>query len=90
MPATSFREYADTKPRKPIWFALRVNRPLFAFAGVWTFRKNARGPKSAPVEGEHELFAFLTTRPLAPVYAITIDHSCSISTMGHSYERHPQ
>ena len=29
MPATSFCEYADTKPRKtPIWFALSEDRPL--------------------------------------------------------------
>ena len=37
VPATSFCEYADTKPRKtPIWFALAEDRPLFAFAGLWT------------------------------------------------------
>src|SRR5580658_5240845 len=30
VPATSFCEYADTKPRKtPMWFALREDRPLF-------------------------------------------------------------
>ncbi len=30
-------EYADTKPRKtPKWFALNEDRPLFAFAGLWT------------------------------------------------------
>ncbi len=36
-------------------------RPLFAFAGQWTPWRGVRGPKSAPVEGEHELFGFLTT-----------------------------
>ncbi len=37
VPATSFCEYADTKPRKtPKWFALAEDRPLFAFAGLWT------------------------------------------------------
>jgi putative SOS response-associated peptidase YedK len=62
VPATSFCEYADTKPRKtPIWFALGDDRPLFAFAGLWTPWRGVRGPKSAPVEGEHELFGFLTT-----------------------------
>ena len=36
VPATSFCEYADTKPRKtPIWFALSEKRPPFAFAGLW-------------------------------------------------------
>jgi putative SOS response-associated peptidase YedK len=34
---------------------------LFAFAGLWTMWRGVRGPKSAPVAGEHELFGFLTT-----------------------------
>src|SRR5580704_1853742 len=60
VPATSFCEYADTTPRKtPIWFALGEDRPLFAFAGLWTRWRGARGPKSAPVEGEHELYGIL-------------------------------
>ena len=73
VPATSFCEYADTKPRKtPIWFALGEDRPLFAFAGVWTSWKGVRGPKSVPVAGDHELFGFLTTEAnavVAPVHA---------------------
>ncbi|WP_419900269.1 hypothetical protein [Roseomonas sp. USHLN139] len=37
MPATSFLEWADTKPKKtPVWFGLAPERPLFAFAGIWT------------------------------------------------------
>jgi putative SOS response-associated peptidase YedK len=72
VPATSFCEYADTKPRKtPKWFALNEDRPLFAFAGLWTPWRGVRGPKSTPVEGEHELFGFLTTEPnavVAPVH----------------------
>jgi putative SOS response-associated peptidase YedK len=71
VPATSFCEYADTKPRKtPIWFALAEERPLFAFPGLWTPRKGVRGPKSAPVEGDHELFGFLTTEANAVVAPI--------------------
>ena len=72
VPATSFCEYLDTKPRKTsIWFALGEDRPLFAFAGLWTPWRGAQGPKSAPVEGEHELFGFLTTEAnavVAPVH----------------------
>jgi putative SOS response-associated peptidase YedK len=72
VPATSFCEYADTKPRKtPTWFALAEDRPLFAFAGLWTPWRGMRGPKSAPVEGEHTLFGFLTTEAnavVAPVH----------------------
>jgi putative SOS response-associated peptidase YedK len=62
VPATSFCEYEDTKPRKaPTWFALAEDRPLFAFAGLWASWCGVRGPKSAPVEGRHELSGFLTT-----------------------------
>jgi hypothetical protein len=47
---------ADTKPRKtPIWFALAEDRPLFAFAGLWTRWRGVRGPKSAPVAAERAL-----------------------------------
>ncbi len=71
VPATSFCEYEDTKPRKtPIWFALSDDRPLFAFAGLWVPWRGVRGPKSAPVDGEHELFGFLTTEPNAIVAPI--------------------
>ena len=71
VPATSFCEYEDTKPRKtPIWFALADDRPLFAFAGLWTPWRGARGSKSAPVVGQHELFGFLTTEANAIVAPI--------------------
>jgi putative SOS response-associated peptidase YedK len=71
VPATSFCEYADTKPRKtPIWFAIAEDRPLFAFAGLWTRWHGVRGPKSAPVEGKHELFGFLTTEANATIAPI--------------------
>ncbi len=71
VPATSFCEYADTTPRKtPIWFALGEDRPLFAFAGLWTRWRGVRGPKSAPVEGEHELYGILTTDANAVVAPI--------------------
>src|SRR5579871_6407805 len=71
VPATSFCEYADTKPRKtPMWFALDDDRPLFSFAGLWTPWRGIRGPKSAPVEGVHELFGFLTTEANAVVAPI--------------------
>ena len=52
------------------WFALDEDRPLFAFAGLWTPWRGVRGPKSAPVEGEHELFGFLTTEANAVVAPI--------------------
>ena len=68
VPATSFCEYAPTKPRKmPIWFALNEDRPLFCFAGIWTPWFGTRGTKAAPVIGEHKVFGFLTCEPNAVV-----------------------
>jgi putative SOS response-associated peptidase YedK len=71
VPVTSFCEYADTKPRKtPKWFALSEDRPLFAFADLWTPWRAVRGPKSASVDGQHVLFDFITTEPNAVVAPI--------------------
>jgi putative SOS response-associated peptidase YedK len=41
VPANSFAEYApasnpETKKKDVVWFALNEDRPLFAFAGIWT------------------------------------------------------
>jgi putative SOS response-associated peptidase YedK len=41
VPANSFAEYApepnpETRKKDVVWFALNEDRPLFAFAGVWT------------------------------------------------------
>jgi putative SOS response-associated peptidase YedK len=71
VPFTSFCEYADTKPRKtPTWFALNDDRPLGFFAGIWTTWHGKRGTKANPVEGEHQLFGFLTTDANAEVAVI--------------------
>jgi putative SOS response-associated peptidase YedK len=35
VPATSFCKYTDSTPKVPHWSALGVDRPLFAFAGIW-------------------------------------------------------
>ena len=71
VPATSFCEYADTKPPKtPIWFALGTDRPLFAFAGLRTRWRGVRGPKSAPVEGRARALGILTTAANALVAPI--------------------
>jgi putative SOS response-associated peptidase YedK len=65
VPAASFSEYADTKPRKtPVWFALDESRPLFAFAGIWRPWTGVRGTKAENPDrepAEHRLFSFLTT-----------------------------
>ena len=61
VPATSFCEWAAQTPKVPTWFARDATRPLFAFAGIWTAWHGVRGPKSAPIDGEHRLF---TARPM--------------------------
>lgn len=72
VPATSFCEWSDTVPKVPHWFALDDDRPLFAFAGVWTTWRGVRRSASARLEEEHQLFGFLTTEAnsvVAPVHA---------------------
>ena len=44
-------------------------RPFFAFADIGRLAGGC-GPKSAPVDGEHELFGFLTTEANAIVAPI--------------------
>jgi putative SOS response-associated peptidase YedK len=71
VPFTSFCEWASTKPRKtPTWFALDERRPLAVFAGICTTWRGRRGAESNPIEGEHELFGFLTTDANADVRPI--------------------
>ena len=40
------------------------------FAGIWTTWHGLRGTKANPIEGEHQLFGFLTTDANAEVSAI--------------------
>ena len=53
-----------------VWFALNEERPLFAFAGIWTTFYGDRGTKSKPVPGPHQVYGFLTTSPNAVVEPI--------------------
>jgi putative SOS response-associated peptidase YedK len=59
IPATSFCEWTDHRPKVPHWFALDESRPIFAFAGIWRLWTGDRKGET----GEHRLFAFLTTEP---------------------------
>src|SRR5271166_3540414 len=61
---------ANASSSWPAGASLAQDRPLFAFAGLWTPWRGLRGPKSAPVDGEHELFGFLTTEAnaIAPIH----------------------
>ena len=53
-----------------VWFALNEDRPLFAFAGIWTTFNGDRGTKSKPIPGPHQVYDFLTTAPNAVVEPI--------------------
>jgi putative SOS response-associated peptidase YedK len=45
--------HPETKKKDVVWFALNEDRPLFAFAGIWTEFKGDRGTKSKPIPGPH-------------------------------------
>ena len=71
----SFAEYAlepnpETKKKDVVWFALNDDRPLCAFAGIWTEFKGDRGTKSKPIPGPHLVYGLLTTSPNAVVEPI--------------------
>ena len=70
LPDASDRRELIGEDRREKRFALSKRRPLFAFAGLWTPWRGVRGPESAPVDGEHELFGFLTTEANAIVAPI--------------------
>src|SRR6266852_6245498 len=63
VPANSFAEYAPepnlaTKKKDVVWFALNDDRPLFAFAGIWTEFRGDRGTKSKPIPCPHLVYGF--------------------------------
>jgi putative SOS response-associated peptidase YedK len=68
VPATSFCEWTDSRPKVTHWFALDESRPLFAFAGIWRLWTGERKGETS----EHQLFAFLTTESneiVRPIHA---------------------
>jgi putative SOS response-associated peptidase YedK len=62
VPVTDFCEWTDDPPKRKKWFRLKENTP-FMFAGIWRPWNGVRGTKAKPVEGDHKLFAFVTTSP---------------------------
>ena len=75
VPANSFAEYApepnpETKKKDVVWFALNDDRPLFAFAGIWTdVQRRSRHEVEADT-GAAQVYGFLTTSPNAVVEPI--------------------
>ena len=55
----------ETKKKDVVWFALNDDRPLAAFAGIWTEFRGDRGTKSKPAPGPHLVYGFPTTAPNA-------------------------
>jgi putative SOS response-associated peptidase YedK len=87
VPANSFCEWTDTRPKIPHWFALGDDRPPFAFAGIWRPWTGERGNE----RGEHLLYGFLTTEPndiVRPVHSkampvmLTTPEECDIWLRG--------
>ncbi|TPW26343.1 SOS response-associated peptidase [Martelella alba] len=71
VPWTTFCEWEDTKPKKTKrWLAINENKPLAAFAGIWTTWEGERGSLKNPRPGTHELFGFLTCEANAVVKPI--------------------
>ncbi len=71
VPFTTFAEYTDSSPRREAWFALAGDRNA-CFAGIWRPWRGDRGTKSAPVSGDHLVFAILTCAPnndVKPIHA---------------------
>lgn len=81
VPATSFFEpdqrTVGTGAFREVEFARADGLP-FMFAGMWRPWTGTRGTKKEPVEGEHELFTFLTTSPNAVVKPV---HSKAMPVM---------
>src|SRR4029077_12291368 len=63
-PVTTIRNTSspnpETKKEDVVWFTMNEDRPLFAFAGIWTGFNGERGTKSKPVPGPHLVYGFLT------------------------------
>jgi putative SOS response-associated peptidase YedK len=69
-PSTRRSRTRRRRKKDVVWFALNEDRPLFAFAGIWTTFNGDCGTKSKPVPGPHQVYGFLTTSPNAVVEPI--------------------
>jgi putative SOS response-associated peptidase YedK len=57
VPATSFCEWSDSRPKGQHWFEIAdADPPVFAFAGIWRPWSGTRKGEA----GDHRLFSFLT------------------------------
>jgi putative SOS response-associated peptidase YedK len=70
VPFNSFAEYAPEPNPETKKKDLDDDRPLTAFAGIWTEFQGERGTRSKPLPGPHLVYGFLTTGPNAIVEPI--------------------
>src|SRR6202040_4473414 len=75
----------ETEHKDVVWFALHDDRPLAAFAGIWTEFRGDRGTKSKTIPGPHLVYGFLTTAPNAIVEPI---HSKAMPVILTTEEEH--
>jgi putative SOS response-associated peptidase YedK len=66
----SFHQLTLNRPTLEECDVVNDDRPLTAFAGIWTEFRGDRGTKSKPVPGPHQVYGFLTTSPNAVVEPI--------------------
>jgi putative SOS response-associated peptidase YedK len=85
VPFTSFSEYDTIDGKKePVWFAAGEDRPLLAFAGLWTRWTSVRKVKEG--EGSIDVYGFLTTEPNAIVAPIHPKAMPAILTTAEEYD----
>jgi putative SOS response-associated peptidase YedK len=75
-----------TGKKDVVWFALNDDRPLFAFAGIWTELSGDRGTWSKRLPGPHLVYGFLTTAPNAIVEPIHSKAMPVILTTAEEYD----
>ncbi len=71
VPATAFCLWTDAAPKRRVWFGRAGEAAPFCFAGLWRPWHGIRGTRAAPVDGDHLLYAFLTTTPNDVVRPVT-------------------
>lgn len=85
VPFTSFSEYDTIDGKKvPVWFALSEDRPLIAFAGLWTNWTSVRKAKEGEVT--IDVFGFLTCEPNAEIKRVHPKAMPVILTTSEEYD----
>jgi putative SOS response-associated peptidase YedK len=84
VPFNSFAEYApepnpEIRKKDVVWFARNEDRPLSAFAGIWTTFNGDRGTKSKPVAGPHLVYAVVEPiHPKAMPVILISEEECDV------------